>query len=164
MRWLFAVLKQQKKTTIQLKLRAILRSRTNLRWQPHRTSDISTVSSRANLLISVKCLWVTLSPLVTMPGQCPLTNLLKEKTIRIKDKRHEWAWKHLHPWQGATHPLQRHPQVSHTFPCYQCTHFPDIPYHLIHSHGMDFTSPRNIPHLISISSIGRHNVPSKLVL
>jgi hypothetical protein len=55
------------------------------------------VSSRTNLLISVKCLWVTLPPLVTMPGQCPLTSLLKEKAIRIKDKRHEWTWKHLHP-------------------------------------------------------------------
>jgi hypothetical protein len=42
-RSLFAVLKQQKKTAIQLKLRATLRSRTDLRWQPHRTSDISTV-------------------------------------------------------------------------------------------------------------------------
>jgi hypothetical protein len=44
------------------------------------------VLSRANLLIYVKCLWVTLPPLVTMRGQCPLTSFLKEKTIRIKIK------------------------------------------------------------------------------
>jgi hypothetical protein len=44
------------------------------------------VSSRANLLISVKCLWVTLPPLVTTPGQCPLTSFLKEKEIKIKTK------------------------------------------------------------------------------
>ena len=39
---MFVVLKQQNKIAIQLKLRAILRSSTYLRWQPHRTSDIST--------------------------------------------------------------------------------------------------------------------------
>jgi hypothetical protein len=44
------------------------------------------VSSRAILLIFVKCLWVTLPPLVTTPGQCPLTSFLKEKTIKIKTK------------------------------------------------------------------------------
>jgi hypothetical protein len=49
------------------------------------------VSSQASLLISMKCLWVTLPPPVTTPGQCPLTSLLKEKAIKIKDKRHEWA-------------------------------------------------------------------------
>jgi hypothetical protein len=42
------------------------------------------VSSRASLLISVKFLWVTLPPLVTMTGQRPLTDLLKEKTIKNK--------------------------------------------------------------------------------
>jgi hypothetical protein len=46
------------------------------------------VSSRANLLISVKCLWVTLSTLVTMPGQCPLTILLKRKSNKTKNKIH----------------------------------------------------------------------------
>jgi hypothetical protein len=42
-------------------------------------AKIKGVSSRARLLISVKFLWVTLSPLVTMPGQCPPTILLKIK-------------------------------------------------------------------------------------
>jgi hypothetical protein len=51
------------------------------------------VSSRANLLISMKCLWLTLPPLVTKPGQCPLINILE----KMKIKRHEWAWKYLHP-------------------------------------------------------------------
>jgi hypothetical protein len=37
------------------------------------------VSSRSNLLIYVKCLWLTLPPLVSKPGQCPLTSFLKEK-------------------------------------------------------------------------------------
>jgi hypothetical protein len=37
------------------------------------------VSSRTNLLISMKCLWVTFSPLITIPGQCPPNILLKEK-------------------------------------------------------------------------------------
>ena len=119
------------------------------------------VSSRANLLISMKCLWVTLPPLVTTPGKCPLTSHLKEKEIRIKYKRHEWDWKHLHPWQGATHPLQRHPQVSHTFPCHHCTHCPDIPYHLIHLHGLDLSSLGNIPHPMRASPIGHPSVPSK---
>jgi hypothetical protein len=126
-------------------------------WSPRQGSGSwciakrNGVSSRASLLISLKCLWVTLSPLVTTPGQCPLTSLLKEKTIRIKDKRHEWA-------------LQRHPQVSHTFPCYHCTHCPDIPYHLIHLHGLDLTSPENIPHPMSIRPIGHPSVPSVAVL
>ena len=41
------------------------------------------VSSRANLLISVKVLvGYTLPPLVTKPGQCPLTSILKEKAIK----------------------------------------------------------------------------------
>jgi hypothetical protein len=53
------------------------------------------VSSQANLLISVKCLWVTLPPLVT--GQCPLTSFLKEKAIRIKTKGMNGLRKHLHP-------------------------------------------------------------------
>jgi hypothetical protein len=44
------------------------------------------VSSRANLLIFVKCAWVTLPPLVTMSGQCPLISFLKENAIRIKIK------------------------------------------------------------------------------
>jgi hypothetical protein len=44
------------------------------------------VPSRANLIISMKCLWVTFPPLDTTPRQCPLTNLLKEKEIRIKIK------------------------------------------------------------------------------
>jgi hypothetical protein len=55
------------------------------------------VSLRANLLISMKCLWVTLPPVVTTPGKCPPIILLKEKEIRIKYKRHERDWKHLHP-------------------------------------------------------------------
>jgi hypothetical protein len=37
------------------------------------------VSSQASLLISVKVIVVTLPPLVTKPGQCPLTSSLKEK-------------------------------------------------------------------------------------
>jgi hypothetical protein len=46
------------------------------------------VSSQASLLISVKCLWLTLPPLVTKPGQCPLTSFLKEKNnIKIKKIR-----------------------------------------------------------------------------
>jgi hypothetical protein len=122
------------------------------------------VSSRSSLLIFVKCLWVTLPPLVTTPRQCPLTSLLKEKEIRIKDKRNEWAWKPLHPRQGATHPLQRNPWVSHKFPCYHYTHFPDIPYRVIHSHGLDLNSPKKIPHPMSISPIGCPSVPSKLGL
>jgi hypothetical protein len=48
------------------------------------------VSSQASLLISVKCLWVTLPPLVTTPGQCPLISFLKEKEIRIKIKDMNW--------------------------------------------------------------------------
>jgi hypothetical protein len=50
---LFDVLKQQKKTAIQLKVRAILRSRTNLRWQPHRTSKISTTETGSNLCVEL---------------------------------------------------------------------------------------------------------------
>jgi hypothetical protein len=56
------------------------------------------VSSRANLLISVKCLWITLSPLVTKPGQCPSTLPLKHKrkrskAMKLRIKGIEWARK-----------------------------------------------------------------------
>ena len=43
--------------------------------------------------ISVKCLWLTLPPLVTKPRQCPLISIME----KMKIKRHEWAWKYLHP-------------------------------------------------------------------
>jgi hypothetical protein len=39
-----------------------------------------------------------------MLGKCPLISLLKKKKyknkrIKDKNKRHEWAWKKLHPGQ-----------------------------------------------------------------
>jgi hypothetical protein len=65
---------------------------------------------------------------------------------------------------GETHILQRHPQVSHAFPCYHCTPCLDMPYHLIHSHGLDFISPGNTPHPESIGPIGCPVTSSKLGL
>ena len=59
------------------------------------------VSSGASLLISVKCLWITLSPLVIKPSQWPSTILLKHKRKRSKEiklriKGNEWARKQFH--------------------------------------------------------------------
>jgi hypothetical protein len=56
------------------------------------------VSSRSNLLISVKCLWILLSPLVTKPGQFPSTLPLKykrkiSKEMKLRIKGIEWARK-----------------------------------------------------------------------
>jgi hypothetical protein len=56
------------------------------------------VSSRASLLISVKCLWIMLSPLVTKPRQCPSTLPLKHKrkrskAMKLRIKGIEWARK-----------------------------------------------------------------------
>jgi hypothetical protein len=56
------------------------------------------VSSQSILLIYVKCLWVTLSPLVTKLGQYPPAVPLKHerkipKVIRIRIKGMEWARK-----------------------------------------------------------------------
>jgi hypothetical protein len=53
------------------------------------------VSSRSNLLISVKCLWITLSPLVIKPRQWPSTIPLKHKRkiskeIKLRVKGNEW--------------------------------------------------------------------------
>jgi hypothetical protein len=60
------------------------------------------VSSRVSLLISVKCLWITLSPLVIKPEQWPSTIPLKHKRksfkeIKLRIKGNEWARKKLHP-------------------------------------------------------------------
>jgi hypothetical protein len=59
------------------------------------------VSPQANLLISVKCLWITLSPLVIKAGQWPSTIPLKHKIkiskeIKLRIKGNEWARKQLH--------------------------------------------------------------------
>jgi hypothetical protein len=70
------------------------------------------VSSRANLLISIRYLWVTLPP----PGHharamtfnlslCYYERKYKEKKIKGK----LWAWKKCIADEGTTHPLQRHP-------------------------------------------------------
>jgi hypothetical protein len=57
------------------------------------------VSSRASILISVK---VLVGNVVTTGHHARAVSphyLLEEKAIRIKNKRHEWAWKQLHPGQ-----------------------------------------------------------------
>jgi hypothetical protein len=56
------------------------------------------VSSRANLLISMKCLCIMLSPLVIKPGQWPPTIPLNQKrkrskAIKLRIKGNEWARK-----------------------------------------------------------------------
>ena len=111
------------------------------------------VSSRVNLLISVKFLWITLSPLVTKPGQCPSTLPLKHKNKRSKEmklriKGNERDRKQWHLWQGATLPLQMHPHLRFTFPCCHCTPCPNTtPHHLIHSHNLNWFLPRKNPKL-----------------
>jgi hypothetical protein len=56
------------------------------------------VSSRAILLILVKCLWIKLSPMVTKSGQYPSTLPLKHKrkrskAMKLRIKGIEWARK-----------------------------------------------------------------------
>jgi hypothetical protein len=55
------------------------------------------VSSRASLLISVNVLVGNIATTGHRARAGPLISFLKEKAIKNKDKRHEWAWKHLHP-------------------------------------------------------------------
>jgi len=117
------------------------------------------VSSRASLLISVKCLWLTLPPLVTKPGQCPLTSILEEKRMKIKGMN---GLGNIASMTGAAHPPQRHPPVSH--PCYHCTFCPGIPIHLTHLHDLDLILFRNIPLPVDTSPIGRPVTSSKLAL
>jgi len=52
------------------------------------------VSSQSNLLISMKCLWIMFSPLVTKPGQCPSTLPLKNKKqkIKINEAKNKIQW------------------------------------------------------------------------
>jgi hypothetical protein len=59
------------------------------------------VSSQDSLLISMKCLWITLSPLVIKPDQWPPNFPLKHKRKRSKElklriKGNELARKQLH--------------------------------------------------------------------
>ena len=129
------------------------------------------VSSWANLLISMKCLWITLSPLVIKLGQWPSTIPLKHKRKRSKEiklriKGNEWARKQLHLWQGAAHPLQRHPQVRFTFSCY---HMHPMPKHLPFTTSYTYviwtrSHLGNTPNLWRISPIRHPETFSKPIL
>jgi hypothetical protein len=57
------------------------------------------------------------------------SHLLKEKAIRRRQKTC-MGLETFSSMTGANHPLQRHPHVSHAFPCYHCMPFLDIPYPL----------------------------------
>jgi hypothetical protein len=65
---------------------------------------------------------------------------------------------------GATHLLQRHPQVSLAFPCFHCTLVRTSLIHLTHLHDLDLISSGNIPFLVDTSPIGRPVTSSKLAL
>jgi hypothetical protein len=109
------------------------------------------VSSRANLLISLKCLWMTMSPLVTKPRQCPSTLSFEEqkekdqKIIKLRVKGSKWARKKMTSMTRCNSP--KAPTRLH-FPVITAPHAQTLtPCHLIHLHDLDWLSPGKHPKL-----------------